>query len=58
MLFSIIIGIALAGVLMYLINTYLPMDEKFKNLLNVVAIIALVFWIIVKLNVMSYLGGL
>ncbi len=56
MLFSIILTIVLVGVLMYFVNLYVPMDEKIKGFLNVVVIIALVFWFVWKLGLMAYIG--
>ncbi|MEO6305946.1 MAG: Thivi_2564 family membrane protein [Bacteroidia bacterium] len=43
---SIIIIIAVVGVLLYLVNTYLPMDGKIKNILNIVVVIFLVIWLL------------
>ena len=42
-LMFIIVGI---GVILWLVNTYIPMDEKIKNILNAVTVIALVLWLL------------
>lgn len=42
-LIFILIGI---GVLLYMVNTYFPMDAKIKQILNVVVIIAVVLFIL------------
>ena len=34
------------GVILWLINTYIPMDSKIKNILNAVAVIAVVIWLL------------
>ncbi len=34
------------GVLLWLVNTYIPMDRKIKNILNVVVVIAVVIWLL------------
>ena len=42
---SLIIGLIIIGVLMWLVNAYIPMAQPFKNILNVVVIIAVVLWL-------------
>ena len=41
-LISLIIVLVAIGVILWLINTYIPMDEKIKNILNIVVVIAVV----------------
>lgn len=53
---SIIIAIVVVGVLLWLINAYVPMDQKIKNILNVVVIIVLVIWLLKAFGIFSYLG--
>lgn len=45
-LIQIVVVIAVIGVLLWLVNTYVPMDAKVKNILNAVVIIALVLWLV------------
>jgi hypothetical protein len=52
-LFTIIIALAVFGVLLWLVNTYIPMDGKIKKIINVVAIIAVILWL---LNVFGLLA--
>jgi hypothetical protein len=54
-LLEIFIVIIVAGVILWLINTYIPMDSKIKRILNAVAIIILVIWL---LQVFGILGSL
>lgn len=53
-LVSVIIGLIVAGFLLWLVNTYLPMDQKIKSILNVVVVIAVVLWL---LNAFGVFGG-
>lgn len=46
MLINVIITLIIVGVLLWLINTYLPMDAKIKSILNVVIIIAVIIWLV------------
>ena len=45
-LISLIILIVIIGVLLWAVNTYIPMDAKIKNILNIIVVIALVLFII------------
>jgi hypothetical protein len=47
MLITIIVVLLVVGVALYLINNYVPMDPKIKQLLNVVVVIILVVWLLV-----------
>lgn len=43
---SILISLVIVGFLLWLVNTYIPMDGKFKQIFNVLAVIVVVVWII------------
>lgn len=45
-LLNIVIVLIIAGVLLYLVNRYIPMDSKIKNILNIVVVIALIIWLL------------
>lgn len=45
-LFSLVIVLIVVGVLLYLVNTFIPMDAKLKQIINVVVIIAVVLWLL------------
>jgi hypothetical protein len=42
---SILFAIAVTGLFVWLVNTYLPMDPKFKQLIQVVAIVLMIIFI-------------
>lgn len=50
---SFIVILAVIGLLLWLVNTYIPMDGKIKNILNVVAIILVVIWVLNVFGVFS-----
>jgi hypothetical protein len=54
-LISIVITLIVVGVLLWLVNTYIPMDIKIKNILNIVVIIVVVLWL---LNIFIGFGSL
>lgn len=45
-LISLVIVLIVVGVLLWLVNTYIPMDAKIKQVLNAVVIIAVVIWLL------------
>ena len=45
-LINLIITLIVVGVILYLINNYLPMDGKIKSILNVVVVIAVILWLL------------
>lgn len=45
-LINVVIVLIVVGVLLWLVNAYIPMDEQIKRILNVVVIIAIVLWLL------------
>ncbi len=57
-LIQIVIVLVVIGVILGLINRYIPMASSIKSLLNGVVIICTVLWLLVQFNVIHSLGGL
>ena len=55
---TIIVVIVVVGVLLWVINTYVPMQSGVKKLLNVVVIIALIIWLLKVSGALHYLANL
>jgi uncharacterized membrane protein len=43
-LINVVLVLIVVGVLLWLANTYIPMDGKIKNIMNVVVVVAVVIW--------------
>ncbi len=43
------------GVLLWLVNTYIPMDGKIKGILNAVVVICVVIWVLQAFGLMDTL---
>jgi hypothetical protein len=54
-LITVVIVLIVVGVLLWLVNSYIPMDQKIKTILNVVVVIAVVLWL---LNIFGVLGSM
>ena len=53
-LLQLIIVLVVVGVILGLINNYIPMDATIKRILNIVVVIAVILWL---LNVFGVLGS-
>lgn len=45
-LISLIILLIIVGVLLYLVNTLIPMDGKIKTIINVVVVLVVCLWLL------------
>ena len=54
-LINLIIILVVVGVILWLINNYIPMDGKIKRILNIVVVIAVILWL---LSVFGVIGSL
>ena len=41
-----VIVLIVVGILLWLVNQYIPMDPKIKQILNIVVVIAMVLWLL------------
>ena len=57
-LISLVIVLIVVGVLLWLVNTYIPMDGKIKNILNIVVVIAVVIWLLQVFGLLGSLDGI
>ncbi len=57
-LINIIIALIVIGVLLWLVNSYIPMDRKIKNILNAVVVIAVVLWLLQTFGLLGSLGSI
>ena len=46
LLMNVVLTLIVVGVLLWLINTYIPMDNKIKSILNAVVVIVVVIWLL------------
>ncbi len=57
-LISLVGVLIVIGVLLWLINTYLPMDGKIKSILNAVVVIAVIIWLLQLFGVVGSISSL
>lgn len=51
---SLLITLVVVGVILWLINNYLPMDGKIKSIINIIVVIAVIIWLLQSFGI---LGG-
>ena len=52
-LISVVVVLIVVGVLLWLVNTQIPMDDKIKKILNIVVVIAVVLWLLAVFGLLS-----
>jgi len=56
-LISIVVVLVIAGLLMWLINAYIPMAASIKSLLNVVVFVVLAVWLLQGFGLIGNIPG-
>ena len=54
-LIGLVITLVVVGVLLWLLNNYVPMDGKIKRIINVVVVIVVVIWLLQAFGVLGSL---
>jgi len=57
-LVTLVMYLVIVGVLLWLVNTYIPMDGKIKKILNIVVVICVVIWLLYAFGVLGHAGDI
>jgi hypothetical protein len=57
-LISLVLVLVAVGVVLWLVNRYIPMDAMMKRILNIVVIIAVVLWLLKVFGLLDQLGAI
>lgn len=57
-LISVLVTLVIVGILLWLVNEYLPMDQKIKTILNIVAVIIVIIWLLNVFGVLGYMSNI
>jgi hypothetical protein len=55
-LISVVLTLIVVGVLLWLINTFIPMQAAIKSILNAVVVIAVVIWLLYAFGLVGHPG--
>jgi hypothetical protein len=56
-LIGLVVTLIVVGVLLWLVNAYIPMDSKIKNILNIVVVIFVILWLLQAFGVLGSLNS-
>lgn len=56
-LVNVVLVLIVVGVLLWLINRFIPMAGSIKSILNAVVVIAVVLWLLNVFGLWSYING-
>lgn len=56
-LLTLVIVLVVVGVLLWLANTYIPMDGSIKKIMNAVVIIVVVLWLLKAFGILGALSS-
>lgn len=57
-LLTILIVLIVAGLILWLVNNYIPMDSKIKTIFNIVVVIVVIVWLLKIFGVFAYLANI
>jgi hypothetical protein len=57
-LVTLVITLVVVGLILWLVNNYIPMDGTIKKILNVVVIIFVILWLLSVFGLMPPLSGM
>ena len=57
-LIQLILVLVIVGVLLWLVNNYIPMDPNIKKILNIVVIIVVILWLLRVFGVLTNFPGI
>jgi protein-S-isoprenylcysteine O-methyltransferase Ste14 len=55
-LVTVVIYLVVVGVLLWLVNNYIPMDGKIKQIINILVVVVVIIWLLQVLGVMGPLN--
>ena len=57
-LVNVVITLIIVGVLLWLINTYIPMQGAIKSIINLLVVVAVVLWLLYGFGIISHSGNI
>ncbi len=57
-LLTILLVIIAAGVLLWVVNNYIPMQGTLKRILNIVVVVVVIIWLLKVFGLFSYLTNI
>ena len=55
---NLVVVLVVVGVLLWLVNNYIPMAGSIKRILNIVVVVAVILWLLSAFGILSSLSKL
>jgi hypothetical protein len=53
---NVVVTLIVVGVILWLINTYIPMQSTIKSILNAVVVIVVILWLLYGFGILNHSG--
>jgi hypothetical protein len=57
-LLNVVVTLVVVGVILWLINTYIPMQATIKKILNIVVVIVVILWLLYGFGILNNSGSI
>ena len=57
-LVTLVVILIVVGILLGMVNRYIPMDAKIKNILNIIVVIGVVLWLLQVFGLMGPINAI
>lgn len=57
-LITLVVVLIVVGVLLWLVNKYIPMEARIKTVLNIVVLIVVILWLLNVFGVLNVFSGI
>ncbi len=57
-LVTVVLTLIVVGVLLWLINTYIPMQSTIKSIINIVVVVAVILWLLYGFGIINHSGDI
>ncbi|MFY9924835.1 MAG: Thivi_2564 family membrane protein [Opitutaceae bacterium] len=57
-LVTVVLTLIVVGVLLWLINTYIPMQAAIKSIINIIVVVAVVLWVLYGFGIITHGGDI
>ena len=55
-LLNVVLTLVVVGVILWLINTYIPMQSTIKRILNIVVVVVVILWLLYSFGIINGSG--
>jgi hypothetical protein len=53
---TVVLTLIVVGVILWLINTYIPMQSAIKTIINIIVVVAVVLWVLNGFGIINHSG--